>query len=82
VPKYRKNENLLRWACISVFLAIWIDKGLGMVVTGFVPSPLGAVTEYWPTGREFMISLGIYAAGILLITVLYKVALTVRRQVV
>jgi len=80
VPKYRRNENLLKWGCISVFIAIWIDKGLGMVVTGFVPSPLGAVTEYWPSFPELCISLGIYALGALIVTVLYKVALTVREK--
>jgi len=78
VPKYRHNENLLKWGCVAVFVAIWIDKGLGMVVAGFVPSPMGAVTEYWPTLRELSISLGIYAVGILVITVLYKIALTIR----
>jgi Ni/Fe-hydrogenase subunit HybB-like protein len=80
-PAWRKNEKILLWACLFVFLSIWIDKGLGMVVAGFTPSALGYVVDYWPTFTEFMISLGIFALGILIITVLYKVALTVRRQI-
>ena len=64
-----------------LFLAIWIEKGLGMVVTGFVPNPLGVVTEYWPTFPEVMISVGVYAIGLLIITLLYKIALSVRGQV-
>jgi molybdopterin-containing oxidoreductase family membrane subunit len=77
-PKYRKNEKLLTIAAIAVFMSIWIDKGLGMVVTGFIPSPLGYVPDYWPTWVEATISLAIYAIGLLIVTVLYKVALTVR----
>ncbi len=61
-----------------VFLSLWIDKGIGLIVAAFVPSPLGAVTEYGPTLPEAAISLGIWAVGALILTVLYKVALSVR----
>ena len=79
-PRTRRNETTLVVACLSVFAAIWIDKGLGMVVTGFIPTTLGHVTEYWPTFTEFMISVGIYGLGLLLITGLYKIALSVRKE--
>ena len=62
-------------------VGIWIEKGLGMVVTGFVPNPLGVVTEYWPTFPELMISLGVYGIGVMTITLLYKISLSVRGQV-
>jgi len=81
VPSFRKSERLLTLACLAVFGSIWIDKGLGMVVTGFVPSPLGTVTEYLPTFPETMISVGIYGMGLLVVTGLYKIALSVRKQI-
>ncbi len=80
VPRLRRNESLLVAACLTVVVSLWIDKGLGMVVTGFVPSPLGHVTEYWPTSAEVLIALGIYAIGALVLTVLYKVAIGVREE--
>lgn len=79
-PKTRSNERVLLWACIGVFASIWIDKGLGMVVAGFVPSPIGAVTEYFPKWPELLISLGIYALGCFIVTVLFKITLSVRAQ--
>ncbi|MFH1300794.1 MAG: sulfate reduction electron transfer complex DsrMKJOP subunit DsrP [Planctomycetota bacterium] len=79
-PRTRRKEGILGFACVALFLSIWIDKGLGMIVAGFVPNPLGAVAEYWPTLPELMISLGVYALGLLLITVLYKIALSVRAR--
>jgi molybdopterin-containing oxidoreductase family membrane subunit len=79
-PRTRQKEGTLVLACLTVFASIWIDKGLGMVVTGFIPSPLGYITEYWPTIPEVMISLGIYSLGLLLVTGLYKIALSVRHQ--
>jgi len=79
-PKTRKSPKTLAFACIAVFASIWIDKGLGMVVTGFVPNPLGEVTEYWPTLPEALISLGIYGIGALMVTGFYRIALAVRGE--
>ena len=67
--------------CVAVFISLWIDKGLGMVIAGFVPSPLGHVTHYSPTAPELLISLAVYAMGALVITGLYKIALEVRGQI-
>ncbi len=79
-PRTRRNEKTLVVACLAVFASIWIDKGLGMVVAGFVPNPLGHVTEYWPTAVELLISLGIFAMGCLVVTALYKITLSVRGE--
>ena len=80
VPALRRNRTVLVVACVAVIAALWIEKGLGMVVTGFVPSPLGHVNEYWPTGPEVRIALGIYALGGLLLAGLYKIAIAVREE--
>jgi len=78
VPRWRKDEKVLAATCAIVFLSLWIDKGIGLIVGGFVPSPLGAVTEYAPTLPEISITLAIWAVGALVITVFYKIALSVR----
>lgn len=49
------------------------------MVTGFVPSPLETITDYAPTGAEWAIAGGIWALGLLVITVLYKIFVSVRR---
>jgi Ni/Fe-hydrogenase subunit HybB-like protein len=77
-PKARQNEKILPFICGLVFLSLWIDKGLGLIVGGFIPSSLGAVTEYTPTFSEIFIALGIWAFGFLMITVFYKITLSVR----
>jgi molybdopterin-containing oxidoreductase family membrane subunit len=79
-PRLRANNGALTFACVAVVAGIWIEKGLGMVVTGFVPSPLGHVTKYVPTLPEVLIGLSIYAFGALVVTVFYKIALSVRGE--
>ena len=80
IPRYRHNEKTLVLACAMIFVAIWIDKGMGMVVGGFVPTTLGTITDYTPTLPEVLISVGIYAVGFLMITVFFKIALAVREE--
>jgi molybdopterin-containing oxidoreductase family membrane subunit len=80
IPQTRKREPLLAVACCFVFLSLWIEKGLGLVVTGFVPSPLERITEYTPTGPEVAITIGIWALGLLMITIFYKIFISVRAE--
>ncbi|MGB5848263.1 MAG: NrfD/PsrC family molybdoenzyme membrane anchor subunit [Ignavibacteriaceae bacterium] len=81
-PQARSNEKILFGICLAIFASIWIDKGLGMIVTGFIPTSLGDVADYWPTIPEVLISLGVWAIGFFLITIFYKIALSVRKEIV
>ena len=74
------NEKVLVVGCVLVFAATWIDKGLGMMNGGFVPSPLEHVTEYVPTVPEVLIAVGIYAIGLTTLTALYKIAISVKEE--
>ncbi|MCB2148724.1 MAG: polysulfide reductase NrfD [Deltaproteobacteria bacterium] len=80
-PATRKNETSLMIACIVIIMGTWIDKGLGMISGGFVPNPLHEVNEYVPTMPEIGITLGVYAMGALVLTVLYKMAVGVKEEV-
>ena len=81
-PKIRKeNELLLGLGCASIFLAFWLDKGIGFVLGGFVPTPTDEIVEYYPHLNELAITLGIWAAGFFILTVLYKIAITVEHEI-
>jgi Ni/Fe-hydrogenase subunit HybB-like protein len=80
-PRTRHNESTLAAACAFVFIGLWIEKGLGLIIAGFEPSPLGKVTTYVPTLPEIVIALGVYGVGLMLITLFYKITLSVRGEV-
>ena len=80
IPACRRDEGVLAVACVLTVLGTWIDKGFGLVVGGFVPNPLHEITEYWPTVPEALITLAVWATGFLIVTVLYKVATTVKEE--
>jgi len=80
IPSTRRNEKTLAVAAAAVFAAAWIDKGMGLVVGGFVPNPFEKVVEYAPTPPELLITLGVWAVGFFVLTVLYKIAISVKEE--
>ena len=81
-PNWRKNETTLAVASVAVFFSLWIDKGFGLIVGGFVPNMFEKDFEYWPTIPEAFITLGVWAVGFLILTILYKIATTVKEEAV
>ena len=81
VPATRRNEGTLTVACIILIIATWIDKGLGLIVGGFTPTPFHTVTDYWPTTPEMLITIGIWATGFFVLTILYKITISVKEEV-
>lgn len=79
VPRLRQNQAWLLTGCGLTIIGVWIEKGMGVIIPGFIPSPLGDLVEYTPSVVEFMVSLGIWSFGALMLTVLIKVASAIER---
>jgi len=77
VPTSRKNFKTLNLGCLLMIVGIWIEKGLGLVVPGFIPAPLGEVWEYAPTITEILVMVGIWGVGILVFTLLLKIIIPI-----
>lgn len=75
IPSVRNNYKLLPILCVMAFCGIWIEKGMGLIVPGFIPTPIGEVTEYYPTLVEVLMTLGIWAFGFFILTLLLKGAI-------
>jgi molybdopterin-containing oxidoreductase family membrane subunit len=75
-PLSRKIPGL-NAACVACFAGIWIEKGMGLIIPGFVPTPLGQVVEYMPSLNETLVCLGIWAFGALLYSWMLHVAIPI-----
>ena len=75
-----RRSRWLYLACPLLFIAIWIEKGMGLIVPGFTPSPLGEIVEYSPTWVEFCVTIGIWAMGLFVFTLLIRVAVRVETK--
>jgi len=73
----KSSSGYLMVAAISLFTGIWIEKGFGLIIPGLVPSPMGEVVDYSPSSFEIIITLGVLATGMFVVTLLIKPALVI-----
>jgi Ni/Fe-hydrogenase subunit HybB-like protein len=76
-PKTRENFTTLNIGCVLIIIGVYIEKGMGLIVPGFIPDALGEIYEYSPTTAEIIITMGIWAIGGLLYTLLLKFAVPI-----
>lgn len=74
----RRNRRLLNVACFLTIIGIWMEKGMGLVIPGFIPTPLGDIVEYIPTLHEIGVSLGIWGFGAIVFTLMVKMLIPIQ----
>jgi len=80
IHSLRRNPVLFNIACVLTVIGVWIEKGMGLVIPGYIPTPLGEIFEYLPNATEIRISLGILAIGLLTFTLLAKAGMAIERR--
>ena len=74
----RTNPVTMNIAFVLTVVGVWIEKGMGMIVPAFVPTPIGEIYEYTPSFTEIMVTIGIWAFGLLMFTLFAKAALPIQ----
>ena len=72
-----RSLRFLNVACVLLIVGIWIEKGMGLIVPAFIPTPLGEMVEYLPTLNEILVCVGIWAFGLLLYTIFVRITVPV-----
>jgi Ni/Fe-hydrogenase subunit HybB-like protein len=72
-----RSLKYLNIACVLAIVGIWIEKGMGLVIPGFIPTPLGAMVEYSPSLNETLVCLGIWAFGLLCYTIFLRMSVPI-----
>jgi Ni/Fe-hydrogenase subunit HybB-like protein len=77
---YAPFSRKLTWlsvACVMLIVGVWIEKGMGLIIPAFIPTPLGEIVEYLPTLNEVLVTLGIWAFGLLIYTICVRITVPV-----
>ena len=77
IPSIRRDPGKLPYICAVLFLGIWVEKGMGLLIPGSIPTPIGEFTQYSPTFIEIVNCLGNWAIGFIVLTLLLKGAIGV-----
>jgi len=74
-PALREKRAVVNAALVAVFVGVWIEKGMGLIIPGFVPSTLHEIVPYAPSQAEWKVTAGVWALGLMVFTVALKVGL-------
>jgi Ni/Fe-hydrogenase subunit HybB-like protein/CBS domain-containing protein len=77
IPKMRNNIFILNIGCVLIFIGVWIEKGMGLVIPGFIPDTAGEIYEYSPSRIEWIVFLGICAFGAMTYTLFARAAIAI-----
>ncbi len=80
INPFKKKPIFLLPALVLLIAGIWIEKGIGLIVPGLVPSPMGEIIDYAPSNIELMITFGVISVGIFMVTMLIKPALIIEKR--
>jgi molybdopterin-containing oxidoreductase family membrane subunit len=77
IPATRKNPITLNIGAILIWLGVYIEKGTALLIPGFTPDSLGQIYVYQPSLVELKVSMGIFAIGFLIFTLITKIAIAI-----
>jgi Ni/Fe-hydrogenase subunit HybB-like protein len=77
IPATRKNVVTLNIGAILIWLGVYIEKGIALLIPGFTPDSLGQIYIYRPSQIELKVSMGIFAVGFLIFTFITKIAIAI-----
>lgn len=77
IPKTRQNFITLNIGAVLIYLGVYIEKGIGLIIPGFTPDTLGEIYEYFPSPSEILITMGIFSVGFFVYTIMLKVAVPI-----
>ncbi len=76
-PAGLNNRSTTIVACLLAFAGVWIEKGMGLIIPGFIPSTLHEIVEYSPSLSEWKITAGVWAFGLMVYTIALKIAVPI-----
>ena len=77
IPKTRKNFVTLNIGAVLIYISVYLEKGIALIIPGFTPDVLGQIYVYTPSMTEIRTAVLIFSSGFLLFTFLVKIAIAI-----
>ncbi len=77
IPKTRMNVITLNIGAVLIYIGVYIEKGIALIIPGFSPDSLGQLHIYKPSLIEIRTSVMIFSLGFLLFTFMSKIAVEI-----
>jgi len=77
IPKTRTAPLTMNIGAVMIYLSVYIEKGIALIIPGFTPDTLGQVYQYVPSAIELRVAAGVFGVGFLLFTLMVKVSVSI-----
>ena len=77
IPKTRRTPWTMNIGCVLIYMSVYIEKGIALIIPGFTPDQLGQVYPYVPSAIEVLVAAGVFGVGFLLFTLMVKVSVAI-----
>ncbi|OFX42669.1 MAG: polysulfide reductase [Bacteroidetes bacterium GWA2_30_7] len=77
IPSTRKNLFTLNVGVVLIFLSVYFEKGITLIVPGFTPDVLGQFYFYIPSETEIRTAVMIFSSGVLLFIFIARIAIAI-----
>ncbi len=77
IPKTRMTPLTMNIGCVLIYLSVYIEKGIALIIPGYTPDTLGQIYRYVPSANEVRIAAGVFGVGFLLFTLMVKVSVAI-----
>ena len=77
IPKTRRTPWTMNIGCVLIYMSVYIEKGIALIIPGFTPDQLGQVYPYVPSAIEVRVAAGVFGVGFLLFTLMVKVSVAI-----
>jgi molybdopterin-containing oxidoreductase family membrane subunit len=77
IPRTRRAPFWMNLGCVLIYMSVYIEKGIALIIPGYTPDTLGQVYHYVPSATELRVAAGVFGVGFLLFTLMVKVSVAI-----
>lgn len=75
IPATRRNFITMNLGAFMIYISVYVEKGIALIIPGYTPDSLGQIYSYTPSLTEILVAAGIFGTGFLLFTLFVRLAI-------
>jgi molybdopterin-containing oxidoreductase family membrane subunit len=75
IPATRKHIITMNIGAFLIYVSVYVEKGIALIIPGYTPDTLGQIYVYTPSMAELRVACAIFGTGFLIFTLMVRVAI-------
>ena len=74
IPSTRKHFITMNIGAFLIYVSVYVEKGIALIIPGYTPDTLGQIYVYTPSMAELRVACAIFGTGFLIFTLMVRIA--------